>query len=264
MEESDLYPIAQENAENILSEIQATYNVKRSEIRWLDFCHLLGNKYDVIIEPKQFDNIILAQRFAGELVIGKRKSIISYNNGMFQNDGRQRFTIVHEGIHFMNHRVDHKKGEHFSEILDNKSYSPEESREELLTNQTASLIMLNDEALRTCMRSNQGCYEISRYYGMSGKAIFYRMANYLRFNLHVSSDNSLYLAGRYCYGTSEAACTFLCFFINNFRSIMEWIENGYHAFVHWLEFCNSIGYKSVPSSYWYQINHLIPDSVLLD
>lgn len=262
MEEADLYPIAQENAENILSEIQATYNVKRSEIRWLDFCHLLGNKYDVIIEPKQFDNIILAQRFAGELVIGKRKSIISYNNGMFQNDGRQRFTIVHEGIHYMRHKADHMNGEHYSEILTNGSYSPEEEQEELLTNQTASIIMLNDEALERCMRNNKRCYDISSLYGMSGKAVFYRMLNYLKFNLKIVPDVASYLAGRYCYGSTEAACTFLCFFINNFDDIMEWVKNGYHAFVHWLEFCSEIGYTNVPSSYWYQINHLLPDSVL--
>lgn len=262
MEEAELYPIAKRDSESIVNEICKTYGVSKVATNWKCFEELLQTKYNVTIEPKSFKNIVLSKRLAGELVIGNNKAIISYNNGCFQAVARQHFTIVHEGVHYMKHRVDHKNGEHFSDILKNGAYSPEESEEELLTNQTASLIMLNDEALEQCMHSGQGCYEITNSFGMSGKAVFYRMTNYLKFNLRVSPDVASYLAGRYCYGTNAAACTFLCFFINNFESIMDWINNGYHAFVHWLEFCNSIGYKNVPSSYWYQINHLLPDSVL--
>ncbi len=262
MEEADLYPIAQENAANIVSEIQSTYNVGKVDVSWTYFVDLLVNKYSVDIEAKQFSNIILAKRFAGAIIIGNKKSVISYNNGVYQNNARQHFTVVHEGVHYMIHKDDHKDGEHYSEILENGSYSPEETQEELLTNQTASLVMLNDEALIDCMHNGKKCYVLADLYGMSGKAIFYRMVNYLRFNLGVASEAALYLAGRYCYGSTPAACTFLCFFINNFDDIMEWVKNGYHAFVHWLEFCSEIGYTNVPSSYWYQINHLLPDSVL--
>lgn len=262
MEEADLYPIAQENAANIVAEIQQTYNVAKPSINWIHFASLLMNKYGVMIEAKHFNNAILAKRFAGELYIDKGGAIISYNNGSYQNIARQRFTVVHEGVHYMKHRVDRKNSQHFSEILSNSTYSPEELQEELLTNQTASIIMLNDDALKACMHTGKRSYAIADLYGMSGKAIFYRMANYLKFNLGIAPDTALYLAGRYCYGSTAAARTFLCFFINNFKNIMEWVNDGYHAFIHWLEFCNKIGYPNVPSSYWYQVNHLLPDSVL--
>lgn len=262
MEEADLYPVAQENAKNIVSEIQQAYNVAQPDVNWTYFAYLLKNKYGVIFDSKQFTNPILAKRFAGAMMIGKGGSVISYNNGAYQSRARRHFTIVHEGVHYMAHKDDLKNGECYSEILENGSYSPEEMQEELLTNQTTSLVMLNDEALLECMHTGKRCYTVADLYGMSGKAIFYRMVNYLRFNLGVASEAALYLAGRYCYGSTPAACTFLCFFINNFEDIMEWVKNGYHAFVHWLEFCNDIGYTNVPSSYWYQINHLLPDSVL--
>lgn len=263
MEEADLYPIAQENAADIVAEIQSTYNVDKTDVNWTYFVGLLKNKYNVSFDRKQFTNTTLAKRFAGAMIIGNKGSIISYNDGIYQNRARQHFTIVHEGVHYMVHKDDHKDGEHYSVILDNGVYSPEEMQDELLTNQTASLVMLNDEALTECMHTGKTCYTIANLYGMSGKAIFYRMVNYLRFNLGVASEAASYLAGRYCYGSTPAACTFLCFFINNFESIMDWVNNGYHAFIHWLSLCREMGYSNVPSSYWYQVNHLLPDSVLI-
>lgn len=264
MEESELYPIAKADAENIISEIQSVYGVRRSVITWKDFSKLLQEVYGVIIEPNQFANPILSQRFAGVLKIGKSKAIISYNNGIYQAATRQHFTIVHEGVHFMNHRINHGKGQQYTDILENGSYSPEEQQEELLANQTASIIMLNDEALEDCMHTGKWCYQITESYGMSATAVFYRILNYLRFNLKLPQKKASYLASRYRYGTNPAARTFLCFFINNFENIMNWVNNGYHEFVHWLSFCNSIGYPRVPNSYWYQINHLIQDSVIVN
>ena len=151
MEEAELYPIAKRDSESIVNEICKTYGVSKTATNWKYFEELLQTKYSVIIEPKNFKNIVLSKRLAGELVIGDNKAIISYNNGCFQTVARQHFTIVHEGVHYMKHRVDHKNGEHFSDILKNGAYSPKESEEELLTNQTASLIMLNDGALEQCI-----------------------------------------------------------------------------------------------------------------
>lgn len=264
MEEEDLYPIAKRNANNIISEIQKAYTIGKPDITWKYFKKLLTDSYGVMIESKEFNNVILAKRLAGELVIGPEKALISYNKGIFQSEERQHFTIVHEGVHYMNHKVDHKNGEHYSEILKNGSYSDDELIEETVTNQTASLIMLNDSGLELCMKNRWSFGKIAGFYGMSASALFVRLNNYLHFNLGLSLENSRYLVGRYRYGSSLESRTFLCFFINNFESIKNWIGNGYHAFVHWLTFCNELGYKHVPTSYWYQIKHLLPDSVLED
>ena len=44
MEEADLYPIAQENAADIVAEIQSTYNVDKADVNWTYFVGLLKRR----------------------------------------------------------------------------------------------------------------------------------------------------------------------------------------------------------------------------
>ena len=257
MKDGFYYNCATHTADNILNEISSTYQIDLLNIRWKHFVNLLKEKYSVSIEPHVFNDPNLNARLAGVAMLGNYP-LIQFNNSIMQSEERKHFTIVHEGVHFFRHKDDpNAEGEAFTDIIENSAYSPEEQAEELITNQTASIIMLNNSALLACMQNRWSYGKITGFYGMSGSALFERLVNYLHFNLKIKSESARYLVGRFRYGDTVEACGFLPILITNFDKFVDWFDDfpltGNMLDELYLNL--GLGFET-PASHWYQLNHI--------
>lgn len=261
MTDSFYYDQAKETAESVLREITSSYEPSITNIQWHHFITLLKEEYGVAIEPHVFKNNTLNARFAGVCELGDHP-LIQFNNSTFQNEERQHFTIVHEGVHYYRHKNDSDaEGETFSDIIQNASYPSEEQTEELITNQAASIIMLNDAALTKCMSNRWSFGKIAGFYGMSPSVLFRRFVNFLYFNLNINFEASHYLVGRFRYGDTTEARSFLPLLINYFDYFVDW----FHDFpltgdtLDELYMNLGVGFEA-PTSHWYQLKHVFPNN----
>lgn len=194
-------------------------------------------------------------------MLGKHP-IIQYNNSVTQSEERQHFTVVHEGVHFFRHKDDPNAiGEHFADIVEHSAYSDDEKIEELITNQAASIIMLNDVALKKCMYNNWSFGKIAGFYGMSCPALFERLVNYLHFNLSIKENTAHYLVGRFRFGDTIEACEFLPILITNFDNFIELSNRTSLTGNDLDEFYKELGLgNTAPTSHWYQLQHIFPQN----
>lgn len=264
MDDGCYYDYATQTAGDVLKEITSVYQTDLLDIRWRDFINLLREKYSVAIEPHIFNDPNLNARLAGVAMLGNYP-LIQFNDSTMQSEERKHFTIVHEGVHVFRHKDDpDAEGEAFTDIMENSAYSPEEQVEELITNQAASIIMLNDSALLTCMQNNWGYGKIGGFYEMSASALFERLVNYLHFNLQINSSTARYLVGRYRCGDTTEARNFLPLLISHFDYIVDW----FHDFpitgnaLDELYLNLGIGFEA-PTSHWYQLRHIFPERLNL-
>lgn len=258
------YDCATKTANSVLNEISSTYEIDLPNIQWKHFADLLTENYSVKIEPHKFSDYNLSTRFAGVAMLGDYP-LIQFNDSITQSEERKHFTVVHEGVHFYRHKDDpNAKGEAFTDIIENSAYSSEEQTEELITNQTASIIMLNDIALTNCMKNHWSFGKIASFYGMSSSALFERLVNYLHFNLKIKSESARYLVGRFRYGETVDACGFLPILITNFDKFVDWFDDFPLTgdMLDELYMNLGIGFEA-PVSHWYQINHVFQKTTLI-
>lgn len=257
MDQSVGYSASVDTASNILNEIHQVYSVPFYEITYSDFYKLLTEKYGVKIEPYIFKNLWLNRHFAGTVRMG-RHPIISYNDSLYQAEGRKHFTVCHEGSHYYRHKDDpDNEGEHYSDILENGKYSAQEKDEEAIADECASILMLNDYALEYHMRRLDNFYRVKEETGMSNKALFHRIADYLENVLQIPYSTAGFLAYKYQYGTGGYQ-TFLPFFITNFEQVNDWALDPFedHDRTSFAELYDQRGWYDLPDVHWSQIKRI--------
>lgn len=115
-------------------------------------------------------------------------AIIVYNPNV-KSRGRINYSISHEISHaIMEH---YKNGtQTFAELVNEGNYSPEEKVIEYEANVGASLLLLNDYALKDCINSCLTFRQIAHKFEMSYQALTVRLCNYLKFNHECTDYNS--------------------------------------------------------------------------
>lgn len=249
-----------DTADKILEEISVSYTISSKDIRWTNFVQLLEEKYDVSIAAYHEFSGQLAHIFAGSLLVTTDASIIGYNDSNFQAKGRRRFTIVHEGVHFI---CDAQKGtisQSFSDLLKNKNYSKTELQEEDNANFVASILMCNDSALIDSMKSGDNIWEFCDKFGFTPAAAWTRIYNYLHYSFGIPNERASILANAYKSGKDQERQTFVNILISNQDSFWKYMDiQTTFSNLAFNDLSNKWHDVTTTSSHFYQFQYLVDD-----
>ncbi|WP_318766610.1 hypothetical protein [Lactiplantibacillus carotarum] len=247
-------------ATQILKEISTTYSIKTVDIRWENFVHLLREKYAISIAAYKDFAGNLAHIFAGSLLVTSAGSAIGYNATSFQVSGRRRFTIVHEGVHFICDAQRGKVSQSFSDLLKNKNYSTVELQEEDNANFVASLLMCNDLALVSSMRNGDNIRDFCAKFGFTHAAAWTRIYNYLFYSFGIPSHRAAVLANAYASGEELERQTFLNVLISNKSSFWNYMDTQTSfSNLEFSKLSNEWNDRVSTSSHFYQFQNLVDD-----
>ena len=199
----DEYSSYKKIADSICSEISSQIGIPSRNVHWDNFQQLLKEKYNVIFFPNADYTGIAAKKVAGSITCDGYNTIIEYNNTYTQTTERKHYTIVHEGVHFY---CDLNKGQTSKSISDSSDHTlvqPTNYAIEKRAEVTASLIMCSDFELEQNLKQGMTFSENCDFFQMSKSAMWYRIKNYLQFNLGIPQKEAKKLVDAYRYGEKK-------------------------------------------------------------
>lgn len=233
------------------------FKLNKEDVRWYHykiFCEKIL-KFQFVIYPHQG---ILSRKIAGSLLVENGNYLISYNANM--NSGRQHFSCMHEIKHALFDVKSNIPSQSFSDLLVKGGYSKEELVIEQGANICASLLMCSDEALLFGMSQKWNSKSFMDNFEMSKQAVWYRVKNYLQFNLEIPESRSITLANAF-FADNYDRSSFINILITFWPKLKSWMNsiggNGISrkAFEGIYE---ELGVKA-NNSHYYQIKNLFSD-----
>lgn len=143
----------------------------------------------------------LKEYIAGMLVVRRKNVKISVNQHMYKV--RQNFSRMHELIHLIDDVDLNVDCQSFSSILKNSGYNEEEQYKEVKADIGASILMLNDWALMHAIANGASSNSIQRDFGISKGALWYRISDFLEFEIGLPKFQAQQLASLYQIGEKQ-------------------------------------------------------------
>lgn len=254
----DEYSSYKKIADSICSEISSQIGIPSRNVHWDNFKQLLKEKYNVIFFSNADYTGIAAKKVAGSITCDGYNTIIEYNNTYTQTTERKHYTIVHEGVHFY---CDLNKGQTSKSISDSSDHTlvqPTNYAIEKRAEVTASLIMCSDFELEQNLKQGMTFSENCDFFQMSKSAMWYRIKNYLQFNLGIPQKEAKKLVDAYRYGEKKERSSFLNLLLLNWRNLKDAL-NLHYCFGYKTKnnILNSWKNPFSTKSQYYQLNLLI-------
>lgn len=215
-------------ADNIRSDISGYLGIPIYQIHWRDFKNFLEKRFNVTFFPNDSYHGIVAKKISGSITCDGQNTVIEYNNTPDQIAERKHYTIVHEGVHFYCDLKKGKKDTFINDSLDKNLIQPSDYYIEKRAEVTASLIMCSNKELKANLIEGMPFSENCHFFEMSQAAMWYRIKNYLQFDLYIPKHEAKKLVDAYRYGESIERSHFLNLLLANWESFQRIIINQYY------------------------------------
>ncbi|MCW6665451.1 ImmA/IrrE family metallo-endopeptidase [Aerococcaceae bacterium NML191219] len=209
-ERKDTYFYLQSKLSPLIEQISRSLDVPLNYLtHWevIQYFRSQGVKFDNYGLPDDLKDYI-----AGMLVVRNGNVKISVNQ--YRYKVRQNFSRMHEIIHLIDDVDLSVDCQSFSSILKGEGYSEEEQRKEVKADIGASILMLNDWSLMQAILNDYSSDKIQRSFGISKGALWYRLSDFLEFEVDMTRYHAQKLASLYQIGEK--------------RHLMQIIANRYN------------------------------------
>ena len=160
----------------IIEKVANYYGIELKELRWKHYKDYMIDVENVDIIPYSFGDVS-RKIFSGNIIKFHHKCGISYNPTMVK--GRQNFSILHESAHYFFDMNKECKSQSFSDLITGKGYTSEDEPKEIRANIFASLALINNEALKECLKKQMSFRQICEEFEMSAAALHVRLYDFL-------------------------------------------------------------------------------------
>lgn len=247
-----------DKASAILEEISQYLDIPIVNIRWQHFKMLLEEKYNITIHDYINFSGKVAQRVAGSLYADPNGGEMGVNTSAAQPKGRQHFTLVHEGVHFICDVRTHNFPQFFSSILAKRKYSPEEQAQENNANYIAGILMCNDKALTEALSSGNDIYDLCENFDFTQSAAWTRIFNFLKFTCNIPTKRAATIASAYRSGETVERRNFLNVLIKEFHSFSHFVNTQtFFSSPNFDKLYRKLNTKTKTASHFYQFQSLV-------